>query len=61
MLVDWLPIAGITSYTVRLNGAFLATVNNADSYLHTVGTLANTYVVRYRSGGVNIDLPCING
>ncbi len=61
VLVDWLPVAGVTSYTVRVNGAFLATVNNADVYAHATGTQANAYVVRYRLAGVNIDIACING
>jgi hypothetical protein len=60
VIVDWLPIAGITSYTVRANGVFVATVTNADLYAHTTGTQANSYVVRYRAAGVNTDIPCIN-
>lgn len=60
VLIDWLPIAAITSYTVRVNATFLATVNNADVYAHTTGVLANVYTVRYRAARVNIDVACIN-
>ncbi len=60
VLVDWLPIAAITSYSVRANGVFVATINNADLYSHTTGTQANAYTVRYRVAGVNIDIACVN-
>jgi hypothetical protein len=62
VLVDWKDVAGVSQYNVRSNGAFVSAVNNGDSfYVHTTGVLANQYVIRYRAGGVNVDITCVNG
>ena len=59
VLVDWAPIAGVTTYTVRVNGGWLADVSGgATDYLHATGTAANAYQVRYRLAGVTTNVDC---
>ena len=59
VLVDWAPIAGVTTYTVRVNGGWLADVTGgATDYLHAAGTTANAYQVRYRLAGLTTIVDC---
>jgi hypothetical protein len=58
--VDWLPVNAITAFNVRADDKFIASVSNGDtSYVHVGGTAASSYVVRYRSGGANVDIDCV--
>jgi len=57
--LNWTDIAGEDRYIVRDNDGFVATVDNATSYVDTNPTAGNrTYIIRYRQGGPNIDITC---
>jgi large repetitive protein len=60
VVIDWEPIAGVTTVAVRRGGVWLADVAAATSdYTHVGGNLANVYTVRYRKNAVTTDLACI--
>jgi len=57
--VNWTAIAGEDRYIVRDDDGFVATVDNATSYVDTNPTPGQrTYLIRYRMGGPNIDFTC---
>ena len=50
---------GESTYVVRDSGGFVATVNNQTAFTDTSPGGGNqTYVVRYRVNGQNVDIPC---
>ncbi len=59
VVLNWSAIAGVSTYQVRDNAGWVATVSGALSYTDTdPGAGTQTYVVRYRVGGVRTDLTC---
>ena len=58
MVLSWNEIPGESTYIVRDNDGFVATVNNATAFTDTNPTQGQrTYVIRYRDGG-NVDTNC---
>ena len=58
VVLSWNEIPGESTYIVRDNDGFVATVNNATAFTDTNPTQGQrTYVIRYRDGG-NVDTNC---
>ncbi len=57
--IDWSPVAGEDSYSVRRDGLFYATVNNASYFVDDQRSPGeHTYLVRSRQNGVTTDIDC---
>ncbi len=60
--LSWSPVAGVSSWSIRRDGAWRASIDNAFSWVDE-GTAPGTYtyVLRYRDNGQQVDLPCGDG
>ncbi len=56
--VEWDAVPGETTYQVRRNGGWLATVNNGTSYVDANGNANSTYEIRYRQNGQTTTVAC---
>lgn len=56
--LEWDAVAGVSSFQVRKNGSWRASVTNATSFDDASGSTADDYIVRYRRNGVKTDIPC---
>ncbi len=56
--VEWETVAGVSTYQVRRDGGWLATVNNGGSYDDAAGNPNSLYQLRYRQNGQTITISC---
>ncbi len=58
VLVDWDSVPGETTYQVRVDGRWRATVSNSTQFVDVGGSPNDDYQVRYRVNGRAIDISC---
>ena len=58
VLVDWEAVDGETTYQVRVDNGWVATVQDGTQFTVSQGSPNANYEVRYRMAGQVIDLSC---
>jgi hypothetical protein len=56
--ITWTTIDGETTYVVRKNGSYLATIGNALSYTDPAAAAADAWIIRSKQGGVTTNTTC---